>query len=265
MKHLKEEQLIAYRYGDAEDRLAIEAHLDECGECRKEYERLQSVLAALDAMPEPERDETYGRRVWQQVAPRLSARQQKWAWLGWMDSRRWAAAAAVAALVVAAFLTGRFWPPRPGPQTPGPSTEVVRERILVVAVGDHLDRSEMMLVELANAMPSPAGARRVNISGEQRRAEDLLEENRLYRQTALHQGDAALADVLDDLGRVLLDIARSPKEMTPAQLERIRQRIEAHGILFKVRVVGSELRERQKKPASPPAQEDSKTKERNHT
>lgn len=264
MKHLKEEQLIAYRYGDAEDRLAIEAHLHDCGECRKEYERLQSVLAALDAMAEPERDETYGRRVWQQIAPRLSARQQKWAWLGWMDSRRWAAAGAVAALAVAAFLTGRFWPPGPGPQTPGPSAEVVRERILLVAVGDHLDRSEMMLVELTNAMPSPAGARRVNISGEQRRAEDLLEENRLYRQTALHQGDAALADVLDDLGRVLLDIARSPKEMTPAQLERIRQRIEAHGILFKVRVVGSELRERQKKP-NPPAQEDSKTKERNHT
>lgn len=265
MKHPREEQLIGYRYGEAEDRLAIEDHLNECGECRKEYERLQSVLAALDAMPMPERDEPYERRVWQQVAPRLEKRRPLWTWLGWMDSRRWAAAAAVAAMVVAAFFAGRFWPPRPGPQTPGPSVEVVRERILVVAVGDHLDRSEMVLVELTNAAGSPAGARRVNLSGEQRRAEDLLEENRLYRQTALHQGDAALADVLDDLGRVLLDIARSPKEMTPAQLERIRQRIEAHGILFKVRVVGSELRERQKKPTSPPAQDDSRAKERNHT
>ncbi len=265
MKHPMEEQLIGYRYGDAEDRLAIEAHLSECGACRKEYAQLQSVLAALDAMPMPERDETYERRVWQQVAPRLSERRQSWAWLGWMDSRRWAAAAAVAAMVVAAFFAGRFWPPRPGPQTPGPSAEVVRERILVVAVGDHLDRSEMMLVELTNAAPGPAGARRPNLSGEQRRAEDLLEENRLYRRTALHQGDTALAGVLDDLERVLLDIARSPKEMTPAQLERIRQRIESHGILFKVRVVGSELRERQKRPNSPPAQDDSKKSERNHT
>lgn len=264
MKHPREEQLIAYRYGDAEDRLAIEAHLGECAECRKEYEQLQRVLAALDGMPVPAQDDNYERRVWQQVAPRLGERRQLWAWLGWMDSRRWAAAGAVAAMVVAAFVLGRITRV-PVTPAPGPSAEVVRERILVVAVGDHLNRSEMMLVELTNATPSPVGARRVDISGEQRRAEDLLEENRLYRQTALHQGDAALANVLDDLGRVLLDIARSPKEMTPAQLERIRQRIEAHGILFKVRVVGSELRQRQKKPASPPAQNDSKAKERNHT
>ncbi len=264
MKHLNEQQLIAYRYGDAENGGAIETHLQECAECRREYEQLQSVLAALDAMPVPERGESYGRRVWQQIAPRLVQKQQPWAWLGWMDSRRWVGAAALAALVVAAFLVGRITRV-PDAREPAPSAEVVRERILVVAVGDHLDRSEMMLVELTNTAPNPAGAKRVDILGEQRRAEDLLEENRLYRQTALHQGDQALADVLDDLERVLLDIARSPKEMTPAQLERIRQRIESHGILFKVRVVGSELRERQKKPNPPPAQEDLRMKGRNHT
>lgn len=256
--------MVAYRYGDAEDRLAIEAHLSECADCRKEFAQLQRVVAVLDAVPVPERDENYGRRVWQQVAPRLEERRQPWAWLRWMDSRRWAAAGAVAALAIVAFLLGRITRV-PVTLAPAPSAEVVRERILVVAVGDHLNRSEMVLVELTNAAPGPTRAKRVDISGEQRRAEDLLEENRLYRQTALHQGDAALAGVLDDLERVLLDVARSPKQMTPAQFERIRQRIEARGILFKVRVVGSELRERQKKPASPPAQNDSKTKERNHT
>ena len=56
--------------------------------------------------------------------------------------------------------------------------------------------------------------KQVNISAERRRAEDLLEENRLYRQTALKEGDAALANVLDELERVLLDVAHSPQEVT---------------------------------------------------
>ena len=37
----------------------------------------------------------------------------------------------------------------------------VRERILLVAVGDHLDRSQMVLAELSNA---PDGKGKINIS-----------------------------------------------------------------------------------------------------
>jgi hypothetical protein len=124
-------------------------------------------------------------------------------------------------------------------------TGKVRERVLIMAVGEHLGRSEMILVELANAEPQSAKGKQVNISSEQRRAEDLLEENRLYRQTAMEQGDAAVAGVLDELERVLLDVAHSPQHVTPAQLQGIRQRIEAGGILFKVRVVGKELQQRE--------------------
>ena len=103
------------------------------------------------------------------------------------------------------------------------------------------------------------------LSAEQRRAEDLLEENRLYRQTALEQGDTGLANILDELERVLLDVAHSPKEVTPAQLDTIRQHIEARGILFKVRVVGKELQQREETSA-PVAKPDGSTKqERNKT
>jgi hypothetical protein len=59
---------------------------------------------------------------------------------------------------------------------------------------------------------------------------------------------------------VLLDVANGPEEVTPAQLETLRQRIEARGILFKVRVVSKELRERQKSAAKPPAHNDSAKK-----
>jgi hypothetical protein len=86
----------------------------------------------------------------------------------------------------------------------------------------------------------------------------------LYRQTALKSGDATLASVLDELERALLDVAHSPDHVTPAQVEKIRQRIEAQGILFKVRVAGSEMRQRGKAAIAAP-RENSRFKKGNHT
>ena len=261
MTHPSEEQLVGYKLGEAHDRGAIEEHLGDCSECRASFARLERVLAAMDSMPVPEREEDYGRRVWQQIAPRLPQRSPWWGF--GMDPRRWGAVAAAVTLVIAAFFLGRQHAVRL--PTNDQSVQQVRERILLVAVGDHLDRSEMMLVELTNAEPGPADKKLVNISTEQKRAEDLLDENRLYRQTALQQGDSALASVLDELERVLLDIAHSPEEMTPAQLEKIRQRMEAHGILFKVRVVGSEVRQRERSATPVPAQDNSTNQKGKHT
>jgi len=132
----------------------------------------------------------------------------------------------------------------------------------VVRVGEHLGRSEMILMELANAQPEP-GQKVMDISATQKRAEDLVEENRLYRQTALRDGDTAMANTLDELERVLLDIANSPDEVTPAQFESLQKRIESKGILFKVRVVNEDLREREKATKPSPAQENTGVKERN--
>jgi len=259
MKHTTEEDLIAYREGMSAERSAIAEHLTGCEECRKELERIEAVLAALDTLPVPDPGADYGRRVWQQLAPRLAEKHVR-PWQSWFEPKRLAAFTTVAVLLAAAFWMGRHSGP-PGTRDLVASKEQVRERVLVVAVGEHLGRSEMMLVELSNAEPANPAQKRVSIASEQRRAEDLLEENRLYRQTALQEGDAALASVLDELERVLLDVAHSPDQVTPAQLEKIRQKIEARGILFKVRVVSKELHEQQKAPQ--PAQDKSTKQERN--
>jgi anti-sigma factor RsiW len=281
MKHPTEEELIAYQQKEDAQREATAKHLADCGECRAELERIEAVLAALDTMPVPDPGDDYSRRVWQQIAPRLPEKRARWWDFGlkrqsgkrwsapegwpatarWFDPRRLAAAGAIAALVIAAYWAGKHAGPSPQPLAVDAST--VRERVLIMAVGEHLGRSEMVLVELANAEPANAKQKQVNISGEQRRAADLLEENRLYRRTALEQGDTSLANVLDELERVLLDLAHSPDNVTPAQLETIRQRIEARGILFKVRVVGKELQQREESAKPSPARDGSMKTERN--
>jgi hypothetical protein len=246
MTHPGEEQLLLYYYGEARDPAALERHLAACEACRASYRALEQVLAAASAAPVPEPAEDFAARVWQRLRPRLAQRPAR-AWAAWLHPQRWALAGAMAALLLAAFLAGRFWP-RPGTHLAQPAPEAVRERILLVAVGDHLDRSQMVLVELVNA---PAGAA-FDISAKQGRAADLVAANRLYRETAEQAGENGVADVLEELEQVLLEIARGPSELTPAELARIQKRIEAKGILFKVRVIGSQVRERERE-AIPPA------------
>lgn len=248
MKHVNEEQLLAYRDGELNEREAISAHLNDCADCRRELDKIEAVFLAMDSLPVPDPGEEYGRRTWNRIAPHLGEKKTRW-WAAWFAPQRIIAFAGVAALVVLAFLLGRTMRGPAKPPIEATDAAKVRERILVVAVGEHLGKTEMMLMELANTDERRNAQGTVDISATQKRAEDLVEENRLYRQTALHEGDQAMASTLDELERVLLDLANSPDNVTPAQFEAIRKRIEAQGILFKVRVVKQVLDERKKQPA----------------
>jgi len=267
MKHLSEEELIAYQDGERSGREEFAAHIAECGDCRAELDRIAGMLAAFQALPVPEPGEEYGRRVWQQIAPRLEEKRSHW-WDFFLEPRRLTAGALVAALVLVAFLAGRVTRhtgvEKGTPGSASASDAQVRERVLMLAVGEHLGRSEMVLMEIANAGPESGRLKQVNISSQRRRAEDLLDENRLYRQTALQEGDTGLANVLDELERVLLDVAHSPQTVTPAQFKSIRQRIDDDGLLFKVRVLANEIQKQKKTRSAGPAQSGSAQIERNN-
>src|SRR5204863_160268 len=132
------------------------------------------------------------------------------------------------------------------PQVAGvsaPAAADVSQRILLTSIADHLDRSERVLTDIMNAPD------RGDISTEQQWAEDLLTTSRLYRQDAVQAGERTVASVLDDLERSLLEIVHSPSEVRAADLEQIRRRIDAAALLFKVRVLSEELRQREEAPA----------------
>ena len=58
--------------------------------------------------------------------------------------------------------------------------------------------------------------------------------------------------MLDELERSLLEIVHTPSRATAAHLEEIRRRIDAASLLFKVRVLGDELRQREAMPDRSP-------------
>jgi len=256
MNHLSLEDLVASYYGEpGMDR----THLVSCPECQAELAKLTHVLDRVKSPEIPEPAEDYEERVWQRVRWRMRADAKRNRFTTWM---KWSA---VAAVTFMAFCTGLVWrrdatpvsqearggrpavtqtaTAHPVATTSGTApaavaqNDVQRDRILLVVVGDHFDRSERVLVELTNLTPDDGN---VDIGAERALAEELLTSNRLYRRTALDRGEESVATLLDELEPVLMQIAHAPDDLTAAELRRIQKRVEAKGLVFKLRVVRNE-------------------------
>jgi hypothetical protein len=244
MTHLTHEDLVLRYYDETsrDERGRIEDHLASCEACRQSFAELQRMLELIDAAPGPEPRPGFERDVWARLEPRLGERRVWWS--GWLSLPAWGLAGGAGVLLVATFFAGREWgsapPARPAP--PALQAEGEPERVLRAAVGDHLDRSQRMLVELLNS-DAPDADRLV---AEQARAADLVAASRLYRLSAEQAGDAAIADILDDLERVLIEIANAPSDPTSNEMAALRSRIADQDLLFRVRVVAAEMRARQR-------------------
>jgi hypothetical protein len=208
MSHLSEDDLVLLHYREDAGSEA-EAHLAGCAACADRLRALGRTLALLRAPEAPERGEDYGARVWARLRPGLELREAR-------------------PKVVP--IRGRLWP------------RAVSVAALAAAVGDHLERSQMVLVELVNAPVDEA----MNVKAQRALANELVSANRLYRQTAARSGEPALTAVLEELERVLVEVAAGPDALTPDDLAELQRRIESRGLLFRVRVIGTQVREREK-------------------
>jgi len=245
--HLSEDDLILHYYGELEPAAAARTadHLRQCAECNGSFVTLQRVLAAVDATPAVELGDGFERKVWARLQPELD-RGHRRGWLTWfvLSPARLAWVAGIVILVAAAFFAGRVSQPTVPSNVTGTATASngLRERILLADLGEHLDRSQLMLTELVSADPADTA----DFAAQRERAEELVADNRLYRQAAAANGNAALAAVLDDLEQVLVDVAASPDHVTVADFDDVRQRIENKGLFLKMRVLSLEVQKRQK-------------------
>ncbi len=258
--HVHEDDLTLLYYDElaAADARGARAHLEGCAECRVRQTELERLLAMVGDTETPEPDAGFEAAMWRRLQPALRAERRPSrvpsvdgllarlrAWLRAPAPMRWTLAGGVAALVLAAFVAGRFWPAPPagpvGPQLAADTSEALRERVLLSALGDHFDRTEAMLVELAGTAPGD----RVSIAAEQKRAGDLLAATRLYRRAAVDAGDANVAEVLESLQRILVEVTGSPSELSAYELQALQARIEKQELLFKLRIASSAVRNRE--------------------
>ena len=223
MNHLDEEQLTLAYYGEVDAECM--RHLEQCGECRLRHERIKTALDNFPDFPVPERSDAYGREVWNRLFPQLAAKPRR-NWLNW-----WTMTPVLASLVAIAFFAGML--AQRNRQIRGISAEA-RERVLLMAMSDHLERSEILLVELAHAVPGEN-----ELKMERALARSLVTENRLLRETARSAGDESRAALLDDLERVLVAVANGPARKDAADLDALKARIQSNDLLFKVRVMSA--------------------------
>lgn len=245
-EHCSDEELLLEYYGESSESAA---HLSTCAECGARFHELKAMLNGITLEP-PDRGEHYGLEVWQAIRHRLPARQPRWHSL---LTPQWGLAAAAALLLTVGFAAGRMWPqaeqPASSPTAIATSAadttdDEARLRGALLDLNDHFDRSDGVLAEVMNA----SGPR--DLSAERLRAADLVAASRLYRQNAVAINEPALAAVLEEVERVLLDIVHQPAPATAADLDEIRRRIDSAGLLFKVRVMTNELQHRLEQPSS---------------
>jgi hypothetical protein len=250
MEHLNEEQLVMHHYHDDESPAAAAEHLMSCAQCRREFDAVRRILAIVNELPVPDRGPAYGDQVWNRLRWRMEGRRR----------RTWQSMIAAAAILAVAFFAGQFWHARNAAHAPAGSSaeatasreavaaantaaagEAGRDRVLLVVVSDHLDSSERMLLELANADAKHGR----DMSTESVRAADLVATNRIYRQAATRNGDARIAALLADIEPVLLELANAGSTLPPEKIKALQKRIEDKGLLFKVRLVSADAEGRE--------------------
>ena len=195
----------------------------------------ESLTMKGDDVPEPPAH--FERVVWARVRPVTSGRP-RWTWRVLMP------AAALAATVVIAIVVGRqVTTPEPTSEmaaavTPDASSQAlsVGDRVLLTALDDHLEQTEALLVEVRNATDRDSRWERAT-------ADDLVSAGRLYRQSAEFSGRSGVVRMLDDLEPVLVELARSPERIADKERDWLRARIVDDNLLFKVRVMSTDLKE----------------------
>jgi hypothetical protein len=247
--HLTDDDLVLHYYGEMNDAAEARAcaHLEECIDCRESLLRLQRVMAAIDTVPVPEPDAFFEQRTWARLQPSMTEPPRSRAWMLPWRAVAWGAAAAL--VIIGAFVAGQFTSQPTAPPQTASAADPVGERVLLVDLSDHLDRTETALVEFVS------GTDGRDIAAGRARVEDLVAANRLYRRTAIISGDQNVADVLDELERVLIEIAGAAPEASTDDLDIMRRRIDTRGLLFKVRVMRERLQERAKEPTNVRKQE----------
>jgi hypothetical protein len=273
MKHLSDEELLLDYYEEAlpEQRAAMRAHLESCAECRALDRELRGVLALVITEPLPEAPPGFEGEMWarlephiassptafaralrrlRRISPKLQRRRQPRGGEGvgrtwWsFELPRWALAAAAVVLAAGSFALGRVWDPPPAPSVAAvDDTPTMSERMLRSEVEEHLERSQRVLVELVNADDSAP----VMLASDRERAADLVAAGRLYRRPVEEIGDAETRDLLEDVERVLVELANGPEVETSNDLSEVRARISNQDLIFRLRVTTAEMRARQRR------------------
>ncbi|HQZ18959.1 MAG TPA: hypothetical protein PLD86_18945, partial [Vicinamibacteria bacterium] len=115
------------------------------------------------------------------------------------------------------------------------------ERVLLTALGEHLGRSRVTLVELKNREVSDDDLRNLQAA-----ADNLVTASRLFRAAAERAGEGQIAGVMEETERLLLRFAAAPDAEAKHELDGLRQKVDSRDLLFRLQVMEAQVEKREK-------------------
>ena len=241
--HLADDQLVLLYYREPLEDPGLDGHLATCAECLGRFQALTRVLLAVaqDDVPEPAGDFEAKMTARVLAAAQLPERGQILPFPARFTgvARFLFAGAALAACLILAFSVGR----QVGhveEQTLSASQR--QERVLLTALGEHLGRSRVTLVELNNREVTGE-----DLKGLQAAADNLVTASRLFRAAAERAGEGQIAGVMEETERLLVRFAAAPDLEARAELDGLRKRVDSRDLLFRLQVMEAQVEKREKK------------------
>jgi len=235
--------LAAGALGDS-DRSATLAHMETCGECRREHAESVALLGLFARDPvhvaEPHLETAFlASRVQARLDAVYTSRSWRWGWT--------AAALAVAAslAVFVPAVVERLVPvpaPAAGPVAMGEDSLRRLERNMArEQAARYLDQAQDVLVTMA-ATPRDCDRdkARVDVGAEVLRSRELLARRTLLVQLD-QEGLASARPVLEDVEHVLREVASLRSCVRAGDVERVRRDLEQRRLLMKIRLMSREL------------------------
>ncbi|MCQ4167184.1 hypothetical protein [Tahibacter harae] len=262
MDTIRDSDLILYHYRDgldAAELAAIARALEQSPALRARYAALAATLQAADAQPLPQPDAGFEQRLWQRfdaeveaAAPRQAVPHAREAAAGrerhGMGARRPLRLAAGALALVGAlglgFLLGRQ--PADGPTAPVAGTgmtnpagmnagDTLSSRVLDAYVAAHLRETEGVVLTAVNSDSAEL------LAGNRELAAGLIDSNRLYAQAAARAGNARLANFLQQLEPLLIELANPPGAGPIQDSDGLRDYVDKTDLLFQLRATQARM------------------------
>ena len=268
----EEETLIMHFYGelDVETSEALEKALAQSPKLAEQYQSLVAFLSEGIKQSVPEASDNFEQNIMaalfreaelkeNQVASQEQAdksRHSSW-WRNLQPLNILASGAVMATLLVGVFFMGR-WSSQVEPQhqiadnaqkqstssaLASQQTEY-GQRVLFTRVHQHIESSERLFTLVANGngeLPQMIAERKKII-------DELLALNRIYRRISQEQGDTKLANLLEGMETMLLELNNLQRSETTAEqaadFESVKQRLENTDLLFKMRVTNKKVEQK---------------------
>jgi Putative zinc-finger len=223
-------------YGELEEpaKHRLQEHLDECAECRAEFDLTKKVFAVLDVCNPAVEPSADWDKAWDRVqtgiaappAQREPARVPAW---------RWAYAGTGLVLILAAgiFIGKYAFTPSSSPAGTQAAAVPAAPNGIQPAFAAHLEDLKPILLDYAHYVPGEKSGQKIFVDADILRG--FVLQNILLKRKLVEK-DPAAADLLEDLDLVLKEITNRGTD-DPQAPARVRDLIEQRDVLFKMEIM----------------------------